>query len=119
MLALVARLRQLAPYALMELMLPGGSVIALLLWFCRTRSRKKSAAAGDITNGSRRIGRRIAQQPNDGFRNFFREPGAAHRRGGGQASCAVRLSAAHMNFSVDEPGTNRVYAHTLRPQFLD
>ena len=33
----VARLRAVAPYALIELVLPGGSVIALLLWFYRRR----------------------------------------------------------------------------------
>ena len=31
----VAKLRELAPYAAIELVLPGGSVIALLLWFYR------------------------------------------------------------------------------------
>ena len=37
--AIVAKLRSLAPYALMELVLPGGSVMALLLWLYR-RQRK-------------------------------------------------------------------------------
>jgi hypothetical protein len=37
-----ARLKDLAPYAAMELMLPGGSVLALTLWFYRRR--KKSHA---------------------------------------------------------------------------
>jgi hypothetical protein len=41
-LALLAKLRYFAPYALMELVLPGGSVMALLLWFYR---RQKKAAA--------------------------------------------------------------------------
>lgn len=31
----VAKLRAVAPYALMELILPGGSVVALLLWLYR------------------------------------------------------------------------------------
>jgi hypothetical protein len=31
----VAKLRDLAPYAVMELVLPGGSLMALLLWFYR------------------------------------------------------------------------------------
>jgi hypothetical protein len=35
--AVMARLRVLAPYALMELILPGGSVMALLLWLYRRR----------------------------------------------------------------------------------
>jgi hypothetical protein len=33
--AVVRRLQDLAPYALMELILPGGSVMALLLWLYR------------------------------------------------------------------------------------
>ncbi len=37
--AIVARLRELAPYALIELVLPGGSLMALLLWLYR-RQRK-------------------------------------------------------------------------------
>lgn len=32
---IVALLRQIGPYAAIELILPGGSLIALLLWFCR------------------------------------------------------------------------------------
>jgi hypothetical protein len=34
-----ARLKDLAPYALIELLLPGGSVVALTLWFYRRRLR--------------------------------------------------------------------------------
>jgi len=37
--AIVAKLRSLAPYALMELVLPGGSLMAVLLWLYR-RQRK-------------------------------------------------------------------------------
>jgi hypothetical protein len=37
--AIVAKLRDLAPYALIELILPGGSLMALLLWLYR-RQRK-------------------------------------------------------------------------------
>ena len=33
----VVRLKALAPYALIELILPGGSVMALLLWLYRRR----------------------------------------------------------------------------------
>jgi hypothetical protein len=39
--AVVAKLRAIAPYALIELVLPGGSVMALLLWLYR-RQRKVS-----------------------------------------------------------------------------
>ena len=37
--AVVAKLRAVAPYALLELILPGGSMMALLLWLYR-RQRK-------------------------------------------------------------------------------
>jgi hypothetical protein len=33
--AIVTKLRDLAPYALIELVLPGGSLMALLLWLYR------------------------------------------------------------------------------------
>lgn len=36
-IAVAARLKALAPYALMELIMPGGSVMALLLWLYRRR----------------------------------------------------------------------------------
>jgi len=39
-----AKLREVAPYAAIELVLPGGSVIALLLWFYRRQ--KKDRAGG-------------------------------------------------------------------------
>jgi hypothetical protein len=42
--ALFAKLRVVAPYALIELILPGGSVIALLLWLYR-RQRKVAVFA--------------------------------------------------------------------------
>jgi hypothetical protein len=39
--AVVAKLRDLAPYAAIELVLPGGSLMALLLWLYR-RQKKTS-----------------------------------------------------------------------------
>lgn len=36
-LALALRFKSLAPYALIELILPGGSVVAILLWLYRRR----------------------------------------------------------------------------------
>jgi hypothetical protein len=36
--AIIAKLRQLAPYAAIELILPGGSLIALLLWIYRRKT---------------------------------------------------------------------------------
>jgi hypothetical protein len=39
--AVIARLREIAPYAALELVLPGGSLMALLLWLYR-RQKKPS-----------------------------------------------------------------------------
>src|ERR1700677_1920481 len=45
--AVIARFKALAPYALIELVLPGGSVVALLLWLYR---RQMKGAAGLYTS---------------------------------------------------------------------
>jgi hypothetical protein len=42
--AVFARLKDLAPYAVIELLLPGGSVLALSLWFYRRRKRAPALA---------------------------------------------------------------------------
>jgi hypothetical protein len=42
--AIFARLKDLAPYAVIELLLPGGSVLALTLWFYRRRKRVPALA---------------------------------------------------------------------------
>jgi hypothetical protein len=39
MVATIAKLRHIAPYAAIELVMPGGSVMALLLWLYRRHSR--------------------------------------------------------------------------------
>jgi hypothetical protein len=39
-----ARLKELAPYAAIELVLPGGSVVALTLWFYRRRKKVPALA---------------------------------------------------------------------------
>jgi hypothetical protein len=44
----IAIIKDLAPYAAIELILPGGSVIAVLLWLYR-RSKLVTGAAGKIT----------------------------------------------------------------------
>jgi hypothetical protein len=44
--AVIVRLKALAPYALIELLLPGGSVMALLLWLYRRR--KNGAGFGQF-----------------------------------------------------------------------
>jgi hypothetical protein len=38
--AVLARLRELAPYAAIELLLPGGSLMALLLWLYRRHKKR-------------------------------------------------------------------------------
>jgi hypothetical protein len=43
----IVRLKALAPYALIELILPGGSVMALLLWLYRRR--KNGAGFGRVS----------------------------------------------------------------------
>ena len=42
--AVAAKLPNLAPYAAIALVLPGGSLIALLLWFYRRRQRAGRSA---------------------------------------------------------------------------
>jgi hypothetical protein len=49
--AAVMRLKALAPYALIELILPGGSVMALLLWLYR---RRKNGVGSDALSMRRR-----------------------------------------------------------------
>jgi hypothetical protein len=44
--AAFAHIKALAPYALIELILPGGSVMALLLWLYRRR--KNGARSGHL-----------------------------------------------------------------------
>jgi hypothetical protein len=51
--AVIAKLRDLAPYAAIELILPGGSVMALLLWFYRRHKK---------TSPSQRIARRFGAE---------------------------------------------------------
>jgi hypothetical protein len=45
---IIAALKSLAPYAAIEFLLPGGSLIALALWFFRRRARVISPAVGII-----------------------------------------------------------------------
>jgi hypothetical protein len=49
--AVVVRLQALAPYALIDLILPGGSVIALLLWLYRRR--KNAVGFSGAVRGSK------------------------------------------------------------------
>ena len=47
-MAVVGRLRDLAPYAVMELILPGGSLIAVLLWLYRRQKKAPEFATLEI-----------------------------------------------------------------------
>ena len=47
-MAVVGRLRDLAPYAVMELILPGGSLIAVLLWLYRRQKKAPEFATHEI-----------------------------------------------------------------------
>jgi hypothetical protein len=44
----IAKLRELAPYALIELVLPGGSLMALLLWLYRRHKKVPLFATREI-----------------------------------------------------------------------
>jgi hypothetical protein len=46
--AVIAKLRAVAPYALIELVLPGGSVMALLLWLYRRQRNVPVFASQEI-----------------------------------------------------------------------
>jgi hypothetical protein len=50
----MAALRTLAPYAAIEFLLPGGSLIALALWFLRRRARKAAAPARAVRDAADR-----------------------------------------------------------------
>jgi hypothetical protein len=57
---LTSLLREIGPYAAIELILPGGSLIALLLWFCRRDHRVQSVMRGWRTAVARRLDRSLA-----------------------------------------------------------
>jgi hypothetical protein len=46
--AALAKLRDLAPYAVLALVLPGGSVVAFLLWLHRRRKGTPALAGGSL-----------------------------------------------------------------------
>jgi hypothetical protein len=39
--AVIAKLRNFAPYAALELVMPGGSIMAILLWLYRRRKQQR------------------------------------------------------------------------------
>ena len=46
--AVVAKVRDLAPYAAIELVLPGGSLMAVLLWLYRRRKKTTEFATHEL-----------------------------------------------------------------------
>jgi len=61
-----AALRQLAPYAAIELILPGGTILALLLWYCQRRraaARRLAAEANVATAAAPSPHQLIARVP--------------------------------------------------------
>jgi hypothetical protein len=47
-MAVLAKLREFAPYALLELVLPGGSLMALALWLYRRQANAPAFATHEI-----------------------------------------------------------------------
>jgi hypothetical protein len=47
----VAKLRELAPYAAIELVLPGGSLVAILLWLYRRQKKDRPGNLFPATSG--------------------------------------------------------------------
>ena len=50
--AVIVRFRALAPYVLIELLLPGGSMMALLMWLYRRRENRVGFATFSLWNTS-------------------------------------------------------------------
>jgi hypothetical protein len=48
--AAIARLKEFAPYAAIELVLPGGSLIAILLWLHRRRQFRRNLVFGSANH---------------------------------------------------------------------
>jgi hypothetical protein len=58
--AVVAKLREFAPYAAMELVMPGGSLMALGLWLYR-RQKKASVLPNTARSERRRFGKPLTK----------------------------------------------------------
>jgi hypothetical protein len=52
---LLSGLRELAPYAAVELILPGGSLVALLMWLYRRHKRMTNASGGELGDQRRAV----------------------------------------------------------------
>ena len=73
-------LREIGPYAAIELILPGGSLIALLLWLCRRDHRVQSMMRGCRTAVARIFDRSLAA--------IGASPGRTHRHATRSPACA-------------------------------
>jgi hypothetical protein len=61
---LPALLRSVGPYAAIELLLPGGSIIALLIWLCRHRANVGARTCNARALAPRRSGdQRVHRNP--------------------------------------------------------
>lgn len=60
MARLAALLREFGPYLAIELILPGGSLIALLLWFCRRHGARWRPVAAVLADSVTRVFRQAS-----------------------------------------------------------
>jgi hypothetical protein len=63
--AVIAKLRNLAPYAALELVMPGGSVMAILLWLYRRRKQQRHGPSNQAFNMDGPVPY-LQSAPNDG-----------------------------------------------------
>ncbi|HEV2443143.1 MAG TPA: hypothetical protein VGT07_11525 [Steroidobacteraceae bacterium] len=60
MARLAALLREFGPYLAIELILPGGSLIALLLWFCRRHGMQRRPVAAALADSVTYVFRQVS-----------------------------------------------------------
>jgi hypothetical protein len=68
--AVVGKLRDLAPYAVIELVLPGGSLMALLLWLYR-RQKKGPVFPDSLHTGVKHGAEHLVRRLNDRRASFL------------------------------------------------
>jgi hypothetical protein len=83
--ALIQVARNASPYLVVELLLPGGSVIALLLWLFRHRFKKGAGPLGTPRVGRCSWIRGLASPRGFGFMRFRGASGALETPGSGVA----------------------------------
>jgi hypothetical protein len=59
--AVIVRLREIAPYAALELVLPGGSLMALLLWLYRRQKKSSRFTTNKIARADQKMNFIIAK----------------------------------------------------------